>query len=362
MNSQKPIQETPKGPLRFWEGGWLLLLMCLMTLALLAWALAGPLLQLSNRPPGDGETLESYAFDLSEPRLPLESIETAMLYRDMPPVMEGPVILNPESAREANTARKPYLVPDDLVIGIDLDGAPRAYPLLILNVHEIINDNINEVPLAVMWHWPSGTATVFDRRVGEQTLDFGFSSLVGNGNLLFYPRNPSGEVGGEPLVSQALGKSVTGDEFMLTPIPHEVVRWGDWLERHPETTVVAGVPELKQRYKKGKPDTWFASSALMFSVPPPAYGPRPKAPVLLIQGKSSDLTLPIEEWAIEAGPEGLVTIELDGVPLEIELTQNPATARVKNLPDGFQAQRMLWITAQVMYPEARLWIPETGSS
>ena len=114
MNSQKPIQETPKGPLRFWEGGWLLLLMCIMTLALLAWALAGPLLQLSDRPPGDGETLESYAFDLSEPRLPLESIETAMLYRDMPPAMDSPVILNPESAREANAARKPYLVPNDL--------------------------------------------------------------------------------------------------------------------------------------------------------------------------------------------------------------------------------------------------------
>ncbi|MBG79677.1 MAG: hypothetical protein CMJ39_03070 [Phycisphaerae bacterium] len=354
------LQKTPKGPLRFREGGWLILVMFIMIIALLAWALAGPLLQITNRPPGDGETLESYAFDLSQPRIPLEAIEPAMLYRDMPPVLDDPMILDPESVRQLNEARKPYLVPDDLVIGIELGGVSRAYPLLLLNVHEIINDEMEDVPLAVMWHWPSGTATVFDRRIADENMSFGFSSLVGHGNMLFYPRNQSGETGGEPLLSQGLGQSVTGPELTLTSIPHDVVRWGDWLERHPETTVVAAVPELKQRYKKGKPDTWFASSGLMFSVPPPNFGPRPKAPVLLAKGKHSSLVIPIEEMALEAGEDGHLTIELDGEQLEMEFTQNPYTARVKDLPDGFQAQRMLWITAHAMHPEADLLVPETG--
>ena len=82
------FKSTPKGRLRFREGGWLIVLSAGVTLALLSWGLAPALLRLADRPPGDGQNAASFAFDLSNPRIPIESIEPAMLHRDMIPVLD----------------------------------------------------------------------------------------------------------------------------------------------------------------------------------------------------------------------------------------------------------------------------------
>ena len=60
-----------------------------------------------------------------------------------------PAILNPEfiSASEAF----PQMAPDERVLGLSINGDHRAYPLNMLSRHEIVNDTVGGVPVAVTW-------------------------------------------------------------------------------------------------------------------------------------------------------------------------------------------------------------------
>jgi hypothetical protein len=181
------------------------------------------------------------------------------------------------------------------------------------------------------------------------------SGLVGQSNQLLYPRNDNAQRGGEPLISQALGRSVTGDPMELSVIQHELVPWSDWLARHPDTTVVAAVPELMQRYKKGKPDTWFASSKLLFSTPPPQSGPRPKAHMLLLRGPDGAVSIVgLDDLVAAASGDGRARIEHDGQVLEVAVTATPRSARIIDPPAGLDTMRILWIAGAALVPEAQL--------
>jgi len=41
--------------------------------------------------------------------------------------------------------------PDDLVIGIAMDGQAKAYPVGVLRFREMVNDEIAGIPILVSW-------------------------------------------------------------------------------------------------------------------------------------------------------------------------------------------------------------------
>jgi hypothetical protein len=43
------------------------------------------------------------------------------------------------------------VLPSDAVIGVALGGEAKAYPIVIMGVHELGNDVISDVPIAVTW-------------------------------------------------------------------------------------------------------------------------------------------------------------------------------------------------------------------
>ena len=79
------------------------------------------------------------------------NLDNAIVPRDEilsggPPKDGIPALLNPNffKAGEAN-----FLKPDDGIIGVESGGEARAYPINILNLHEVVNDTINGIPIAV---------------------------------------------------------------------------------------------------------------------------------------------------------------------------------------------------------------------
>ena len=60
-----------------------------------------------------------------------------------------PAILAPEFI-DANAALLD-MAPDERVLGLSLNGDHRAYPLNLLSRHEIVNDTVGGVPVAVTW-------------------------------------------------------------------------------------------------------------------------------------------------------------------------------------------------------------------
>lgn len=63
-----------------------------------------------------------------------------------PPKDGIPAILKPKFLKGAEAD---FLNPGDQVIGVEVEGQARAYPIRILNWHEVVNDTINGVPIVV---------------------------------------------------------------------------------------------------------------------------------------------------------------------------------------------------------------------
>ena len=143
-----------------------------------------------------------------------------------------PALTDPEfiDADEAD-----YLDKNDLIVGITIDGQAKAYPIKILNWHEIINDSINYTSYAVTWCPLTSSALTFDRRYGAQTLEFGVSGLLYNSNVVMYDRSNNG------LWSQMKMAGLTGGTSgqKLNLLATEVSSWGRWKDLHPRTRVLS---------------------------------------------------------------------------------------------------------------------------
>ena len=80
-----------------------------------------------------------------------------------------------------------YLEDDDRVIALLLDGEPLAFPIKLLQWHEIVNLNRGSTRLSISYCPLTGTGLVFDRSaVGGA--EFGVSGLLYRNNLVLYDR------------------------------------------------------------------------------------------------------------------------------------------------------------------------------
>ncbi|MEM7171159.1 MAG: DUF3179 domain-containing protein [Pseudomonadota bacterium] len=119
------------------------------------------------------------------------------------------------------------------VIGLEINGDARAYPLRILTWHEIVNDTVGGLPVAVTYCPLCNAAIVFDRRVGDQVLEFGTTGKLRNSDLIMYDRTT------ESWWQQFLGQAIVGDLAgeKLTLVPARLESWERFVARHPDGQV-----------------------------------------------------------------------------------------------------------------------------
>ena len=142
------------------------------------------------------------------------------------------------SALEApEGADRPLLPEDAPVVGVERDDTARAYPLRVLNWHEVVNDELSG-PLLVTYCPLCGSSIVAERTVGGESTVFGVSGKLWRNDLVMYDRVT------ESLWSQLLATAIqgprTGDRLSL--LPSSFTSWGEWQDRHPETQVLLPPP------------------------------------------------------------------------------------------------------------------------
>ncbi len=93
------------------------------------------------------------------------------------------------------------------VVGVTVGGEMRAYPLSILMWHEIVNDELGGVPIAVTFCPLCNAAIVFDRRVDGEVLDFGTTGKLRFSDLVMYDRQT------ESWWQQFLGEAIVGEKL-----------------------------------------------------------------------------------------------------------------------------------------------------
>ena len=113
---------------------------------------------------------------------------------------------------------------------IEIEGDARFYPLSVMTRHEIVNDEVGGIPVAVTYCPLCNTALVFDRRFEGETLRLGVSGLLRNSDLVMWDdvtQTLWQQVTGEAIVGEHAGKS-------LTPLASAIVRWADFRDTHPD--------------------------------------------------------------------------------------------------------------------------------
>ena len=134
------------------------------------------------------------------------------------------------------------LEPQEPVIGLELGGEARAYPLRILMWHEIVNDEIGGVPVAVTYCPLCNTAIAFDRRLGDTVLSFGTTGKLRHSDLVMYDRQS--ESWWQQFTGEAIVGAHTGTELNI--IPARLESFALFRERHPDGHVlVPGNPRLR---------------------------------------------------------------------------------------------------------------------
>ena len=123
-----------------------------------------------------------------------------------------------------------YMVEDEAVLAVEIDGDARAYPLAMLIFHEIVNDTVGEVPIVVTYCPLCNSAVVFRREVDGRPLDFGVSGNLRLSDLLMYDRQT------ESWWQQITGEAVVGEMTgtILEFLPASLVSWGEFSSSYPE--------------------------------------------------------------------------------------------------------------------------------
>lgn len=263
----------------FASAGWVLVLAAVLVLGIVVWQLTWIVPRLGDRPIGDGRNIATYRFDLTDLRVPRELLAAGGLARDGLPRLDERMLLRPDEIPALNEelGRRQHIgkaiAGTELVVGVTLAGQARAYPLRILALHEVVNDELAGIPILVTYSPLCDSVAVFDRRVAGRTIEFGFSGLLYNSNLLMYDRGaPAGEAS---LWSQLAMQAISGPHAgtHLDPLPAQIVTWQGWVARHPDTRILLPAQNQFKRYKRVSYGTYYSTAETRFPVapePPPA--------------------------------------------------------------------------------------------
>ncbi len=219
----------------------------------------------------------------------LEEILWGGVVKDGIPALTNPKLITPAAAS--------YLTDDELVFGVEIKGDARAYPLRILDWHEMFNDVVGGVPVTLAYCTLCGSGILYDTRVAgrAEPFVFGSSGFLYRSNKLMYDQATNSlwnQFTGRPVVGP-----LTGSGIELKVLPVTIASWRDWLAAHPNTQVLSLATGFDRNYTPGQPyGAYFASDRLMFPDLVPDHRLPPKAYVFALRVDGHQRAWPLDSF------------------------------------------------------------------
>ncbi|MDG1084512.1 MAG: DUF3179 domain-containing protein [Planktotalea sp.] len=182
-----------------------------------------------------------------------------------PPKDGIPALSNPKFRKAITETRIGGTEP---VITVEINGDARAYPVRYLTWHEIANDVVGGVPVAVTFCPLCNSGITFDRRVKQGTLTFGVSGKLRNSDMLMYDRET------ETWWQQAIGEAIVGDLLgtELVQLPTWMESWDEFVARNPEGLVMEE-PDFARQYGRNPYVSYDSSTKpFLYSGENPPHG------------------------------------------------------------------------------------------
>ena len=276
-------------------------------------------------------------FDVRDALVPSDRIESGGPPRDGIPALNAPKMLPVSQAA--------YLRPGDRVLGITHNGESRAYPIRVLNWHEVVNDTVGGEALVITYCPLCGTGMVFNATVEGAALEFGVSGLLYNSDMLLYDRQT------ESLWSQILARSVAGKlkGTRLSLMPATYTSWKHWAELHPDGTVLDIDTGHRRDYSHDPYAGYDKSRTLYFDVTHRDRRYHEKEPVvgLVLDGQAK--VWPLRELA--KVKDGQLTDSINDNELRITYRPHDSTVSIVDA-DGTQLPSVpgYWFAWVAFYP------------
>jgi hypothetical protein len=174
--------------------------------------------------------------DFSRLAVPAAEIKSGGPPRDGIPAIDDPRF-EPATAATGPSPAEP-------VIALEIAGDARAYPLRVLLWHEIVNDIVGGIPVAVTYCPLCNSALVFDRRIERGTLDFGVSGLLRHSDMIMYDRQT--ESWWQQFAGEAIAGELTGTRLRALPV--RVESRARFIERFPSGRFLVEDPARRKPY------------------------------------------------------------------------------------------------------------------
>lgn len=228
------------------------------------------------------------------------SVDFAEIFSGGPPKDGIPAITGPQFIDVAKENDLGGLEP---VVVVELEGeTPRAYPIRYLTWHEIVNDRIGDIPIAVTFCPLCNSAVTFDARAAGRDLEFGVSGKLRYSDMVMYDRNT------ESWWQQFIGEAIIGElaGTRLTVLPSWLESWQSYAARHPDGLVMARPAGHRRDYGRNPYANYDRSATpFLYRGDPPPHGIRSLSRVVAVGGRA---------WPLERLAEAGELVE-DGVRL-----------------------------------------------
>jgi hypothetical protein len=295
-------------------------------------------------PPEPAETAETApAQEVSGPAplVPLEELADGGIPKDGIPSIDAPKFV---SAKEAGS----FVKSDATGVLLTVGKTSRFYPYSILVWHEIVNDVVEDRPLAVSYSPLSGSAYAFDRWISGRLLDFGVSGKLWQSSLVMHDR-ATGSLWPQVLKKAAVGP-LTGSQLILYPIA--VTTFEKAVKAQPGLEVLSTETGHERAYGQNPYPGYGENDLIWFPLKNEDNRQHPKELMYLLEAGNGVKAYKISELT----KNGSLDDTLGGVDIRIAMNDSGEiiVTDQKNGKRllGFQAY---WFLVAAVHPEIAVW-------
>lgn len=292
-----------------------------------------------------GETNEAAGVDrpngfvLDELRVARETLVEGGPARDAIRSVDEPRFVASDEAR--------WVTPDSPVIGLLANGRARAYPVHLMEWHQVVNERVDGSDLVVVYDpltdraaaWRSGAAPARDT--------FGVSGLLDRNGFLLYDRATSS------LWSTIDGRAISGPRAGegLVSLPVRVEAMARWRARHPDTFVLALPDRDRIDYRRSPYSRYWTSADVPLAVVDRDDRFHPKEVVL---GVASDGRSRAYLGSIVTRAGGRIVDDFGSKRIRVAYDGESGTFSYE-APEGITVESEYWFAWKSQHPETEIW-------
>lgn len=236
------------------------------------------------------------------------------------------------------------------ILGVYLNGIAKAYPIGILNWHEIVNDLFAEQAIVITYCPLCGSGVAFVAIIDGIATTFGVSGLLYNSDVLLYDRKT--ESLWSQIMAQAINGRKKGTELEIVSTANTTL--GEWKKRHPNTLVLTTDTGFKRDYKRSPYGDYNESTLLYFPVAKESKTFHPKEMVIGLELDGKFKAYPLSRLA-KSG-KGDIRDKFNGRDLSITFNPNSFSATIKDeTGNELPGIALFWFAWYAFHPDTKVY-------